>query len=211
MSIVWNDEGFTEGGLRGIKRFEGVLKEIEDGVEGKFGPQVRFDFAEVEVLDAAEPVVLSDGTFTTWIRQSGRKNSVQHKVFIGMKEFAGAQGEGPVPSCFIGKRLVWEMQEFDFGEDMSPGRGPVPVGTVGTESSSVAEPVEAFVPSDAVIALVKGAVAEDGVTSQMLRRALAAKAAGKAALKEAGLDGVIQALVDADVLYEDNQVFFLSE
>ncbi len=224
--VEWNNDDFVEGGLKGIKVFSGVLNDIEEGVTGQYGAQVRFDFTQVEIIESAEPLVLPNGTLSLWFKDSARVGSVKHKVTQDMIAFAKEKGVGPVPSCFKDTLMTWEVREYAYegtgadGQPMAPGRGPVPIAldsevmstaTRDTSNDEASTPDVATIEiPDAILTLINDGVDEDGSTGAMLRKIIGKPAAGKKLIKEHGLDDVLAALVATDVLYVDDGVFFKS-
>ena len=219
----WDDSGFTEGGMKAIVLFQGKLVDMEEGIEGTYGQQVRFDFEDVEVLTCLdENFELEGDELSDWIKDSPRKSGLKYRAFMAMKDFAQEQGIGPVPSCFEGLDLIWERKEFEFGEGMTPGKALIPValaeGFVASDSDdddddTVEVPAnlsEVKVP-EKVQALIVETCGEDGATGDTVKRALLKKKALRTSIDElGGHEFVLNALVAQEVLVEDEGVFIVA-
>jgi len=138
MGANWKSEDFSEGGLKGIKRFTGRLENVEEDVEGKYAIQKRFDWQDVEILESSEPVVLKEGQFSDWMKQSGSVNSVDAKVVAHLEKFcADNKIKGSLPACLYELDIEWEqfIVEFDGegtdGTAMQPGYAYAPIKLVG--------------------------------------------------------------------------------
>ena len=138
MPGVWNTDDLTEGGLASVAEFVGRLTDVEDDVEGKFGLQKELHFSDVEIVEAADDVTLDEGRYTSWVKQSNKKNSTDGRMIADWTEFAKAHDMGPLPSCFYGVLIRWQKATYEFGDDMSPGRALIPVEVIeegGTNKS----------------------------------------------------------------------------
>ena len=220
----WDDSSFTEGGMKAITKFRGKLTDLEEGVEGTYGLQVREDFIDVEVLECTDPNFELEGDeLSDWMKDSPKKSGLKHRAFMKMKEFAQAQNMGPVPSCFEDLDLIWERQEFDFGEGMSPGRAFIPValgeGFVASDSdddntddsddSGTVELSDVEIP-DAIRDLIVEVVGDDGATGDTVKRAVIKKKKIRTLVDEfGGHDFVLKALVEQGILVEDEGVFIV--
>lgn len=218
----WDDSGFTEGGMKAIMKFRGKLVDLERGIEGTYGLQVRFDFEDVEVLECSdENFELEGDELSDWMKDSPKTSGLRYRAFRKMQEFAQEHNMGPVPSCFEDLDLVWERQEFDFGEGMSPGRAFIPVALgedyVAPDSDdddgSVEPTVELSdvkIPDD-IRDLVVETVGDDGATSDTIKRALIKRKKIRSAVEElGGHDFVLSVLVVQGTLTEDEGVFIVA-
>ena len=139
--MPFNRDAFVEGGAKGVKEFIGRLDEIEEEVEGQYGPQDALHYTDVEITDSAEEVELEDGQFSDWHKHSNRKNSASgRKAFMWM-DFADVNGlEAPddstltpwqqILAAFKGKLVKYRRHAIEFGEGMSPANVFVPVEVV---------------------------------------------------------------------------------
>ncbi len=231
---VWDVDDLVEGGLASIEEFTGRLTDVEADVEGKFGAQKELHFEEVEILKAADDVTLEEGRYTTWVKQSNKKNSTDGKMIADWTEFAKAHDLGPLPSCFYGVLIRWEKTTYEFGDDMSPGRAMIPVelleeggskaktktkAKTSTKTKASAPPTEepdteeeTVPPSDSDVPeeiqkLVLDTVGEEGATKDMIRRVITKTSANRKliAAYEGGIDGILTAL--EDVLDEDDGTY----
>jgi len=231
MPGTWNVDDFTEGGLASVEEFIGRLDNVEEDVEGKFGLQLELSFSEVEIIEAGDDVTLDEGRYTSWIKQTNKKNSTNGKMFVEWAEFASAHDLGDtLPDCFYGMLMRWRRSTYEFGDDMTPGRAMIPVElieeggskTKKTKSKVVkarvpkAAPPPAKEPEDEdgeesnlpeeLVNTIHGVVGEEGATRDMIRRALAKKAALRKLLADAGgLDVVLPAM--EDTLDEDDGTY----
>lgn len=217
MPGTWDTEDFTEGGLASIEEFIGRLTDVEEDVEGKFGDQLEFHYSDVEIIEAGDDVTLDEGRLTSWVKQSGRKNSVNSRMVADMVEFAKAHDMGPIPSCFEGLLIRYKRAIYEFGDDMSPGRAFIPVELIeegdkktkkaSTKTKGKATPAapppeeeeeqnSEDVP-EILVTAIHETVGKDGATREMIRRAVSKKAAMRKALTDAGgLDKVLSAMED---------------
>ena len=228
---VWVEEEFTEGGLASVVEFIGRLIDVEDDVEGKFGNQLELRFNEVEIIEAGDDVTLDEGRYTSWVKQSNKKNSTNGKMMAEWTEFAKAHDMGPLPSCFYGILMRWRKSTYEFGDDMSPGRAMVPVEVIeeggkkaskktSTKVVSPAKEEPAAPPPEenddeessssdlpeALVTAIHTSVEGEGATREMIRRTLQKKAALRTALTAAGgLDEVLKAM--EDTLNEDDGTY----
>ena len=225
MPGTWNVDDLTEGGLASITEFIGRLDDVEDDVEGKFGDQKELHFSDVEIIEAADDVTLDEGRYTTWVKQSNKKNSTDGKMVADWAAFAQANDLGELPGCFFGVLMRWKKVTYEFGDDMSPGRALVPTEIIETGGKKAktktktktksTEPAAAAPPSnededdgedegssvpEALVEVIHATIGEDGATREMIRRALSKKQALRTALTEAGgLDAVLDALQSIEV------------
>lgn len=223
-------ESFVEGGVKGVKEFIGRLDDIEEDVEGKFGPQDAITYRDVEITESAEEVALDEGLFTTWHKHSDRKNSMSGRLAFQWMDFADAHdiaspddddltAWGQLAAAFKDKLVKYRKVTIEFGEDMNPGTGYVPVevmeGAKGKPASkpsgkpapkSNGKPASKPEPKAIDSALVKAitaAIGEDGATRDIIRREVVKKAALRTILGTAGgLDNVLTALVEQGTLTE---------
>ncbi len=234
MPGVWDVEDLTEGGLASITEFIGRLDDVEDDVEGKFGEQKELHFSDVEIIEAADDVTLDEGRYTTWVKQSNKKNSTDGKMVADWASFAAANDLSPLPTCLYGVLIRWKKTTYEFGDDMSPGRALIPVELIETggkkaktskkTKTTAAATTEAAPPSNededdsdgeeaavpaALVEVIHATIGEDGATREMIRRAVSKKQALRTALTEAGgLDAVLEAL---QTIEEDDGTYTIVE
>lgn len=245
MPAVWQEDQFVNGGLSGIEEFIGRLREVEEDVEsvfdGKPRTQMALHFYDVEIIASADPVVLENNLYTTWVGQSSRKNSTNMKMFLDWQKFHKEQGlEGSLPSALYESLIRWRKATYEFGENMNPGRAFIPVEFVedeepqpkpaasrsrGTSSTSRSKPAEAppaeetedsgeasDAPAEEVTAAVLEALGEDGNTRDGLRRALFKTAALRAKVGAAGgLDTVLAYVVESGQVEESEGFYYRKE
>ena len=138
MPGVWDRDAFVESGFDSIKKFSGTLVSVEEDVEGDYGSQIAFRWSNVEILEADCDIVLEDGEFTKWLKQSSRKNSMNQKVvdaYLDFKDEAGLDGDNEQFAFLHDTPAVYEMTEFEFGKnrangEVMTGRFPIPVEIV---------------------------------------------------------------------------------
>ncbi len=227
---IWNSGDATEGGLRGINIFVGKLREVEEDVEGTYGTQLALHFYDVEVEDSADPVILEEGKYTTWTKQSTKKGSSNIKMLALWEVFCKTNKLGALPGGLYDLNIRWEKTTLEFGEGMSPGTVFVP-----TELVEAVAPVKAAprrgrpkseevednadgpsssenVPNDAIVKVVMATVGEDGATRDIIRRDLMKKATLRTKMTAAGgLDAVLAYLVENGSLGEDEGFYFPGE
>jgi len=224
MPAVWNDDDFTENGLASVSEFVGRLIDVEEDVEGKFGDQLELHFEDVEIIEAADDVTLDEGRYTSWVKQSNKKNSTNGKMYQDWILFAKEHDMGPLPSCFYGVLIRWEKATYEFGEDMDPGRALIPVelidegakskagnGKAGKATKAATPPPpeehadeDTSVPEE-LVTVIHGTIGEEGATKEMIRRALSKKAKHRTLLSEAGgLEDVLEAM---DTIEEDDGTY----
>ena len=215
MSGTWNVDDLTEGGLASVAEFIGRLVDVEDDVEGKFGFQKELHFSDVEIIEAADDVTLDEGRYTSWVKQSNKKNSTDGKMIADWTTFANDHEMGPLPACFYGVLLRWRRTTYEFGDDINPGRAMIPVEVIEeggkkkpTKAKTKTTPAPAPAESEeddsednsvpeVLVTAIHGAVGEDGATREMIRRVVQKKAALRTALTAAGgLDTVLSAMED---------------
>jgi hypothetical protein len=227
----WLSDELVEGGLKGIESFKGRLVEVEEDVEGDFGMQLALHFEDVEVLESAEPIELEDGLFTTWIKQSKKRNSSNGKMLMSWETFAKAHNLMPLPKGFLGKMLEWKKEVYDYGEKVNPGSAYVPVKllekTVGRVKviGNIAAPAaksksipkqppademdEGETPEidEGLVAEIKAAIGT-GATREVIKGALIRKMATRNKVSAAGgLKVVLDVLVAQGTLTEDEGVY----
>ena len=237
MPGTWDSSEATEGGLRGITKINAKLSDVDEDIEGKFGLQEALHFYDVEVLESTDPVVLEDGKLTDWVKQSSRKGSVNIAMVKAWEEFAAANKlEWKGPDTFTDILITWEkivVIEGNEEKSMSPGRAWVPQEIVEEEAppkrparkakpknepETPAEPEvepgegesssEATVVDEVLQTALLEAVGEEGATRDILRRVSVTKASLRTKTTDAGgIDAVLAALVEADVLVEDEGLY----
>lgn len=222
MPGVWDTDELVEGGLASVSELIGRLSDVEDDVEGKFGLQKELHYHDVEIVEAADDVTLNEGRYTTWVKQSNKKNSTDGRMLADWTEFAKAHDMGPLPSCFYDVLIRWRRATYEFGDDMNPGRALIPVELIeegGKKKSTGSkvriepkpaaaapaaaapatseEPEEGNDVAEVLVTAIHETVGDDGATREMIRRALSKKAALRTALTAAGgLDTVLSAMED---------------
>lgn len=212
----WNDSDFTEGGMKAVMKFRGKLVDLEEDIEGTYGLQVRFDFEDVEVLECSDKNFELEGDeLSDWIKDSPAKKGLKGRAFHRMVDFAKQHSMGPVPSCFEGMDLIWERQEFDFGEDMSPGKAFIPVALGEDFEDSDGDDNEVDLSKveipDKVRDLIVEIAGEDGATGDTVKRALTKKKTIRTVVEElGGHAAILSALVEQGVLTEDEGVFIVA-
>lgn len=225
MGAGWARGDFSEGGLKGVKEFSGRLVDVLEDVEGKYSLQKKFNFSDVEIIESQEPVVLKDGLYTAWLKQSSNKKSVDYHIVGAMIDFCEANNiEGELPGCLYDLNIVWKMEQFEFdgdgvdGEPMKPGSGPVPLSLVGKGSKrrTAKKPDETTTEEEAatpipeeIAAIIKETIGEDGATRDMIRKATTSKAKNKKLVDAypGGLDGILEAL-EEDHRFESESGFY---
>lgn len=226
MPGFWDEDDFQESGFASIKKFSGVLTDVEDDVEGDYGPQLSFHWSDVELIEAGDDVSLDNAEFTDWIKQSSRKGSTNDRVVKAYREFKdenGLEGSMEYFKFLHGVRCIFEKVTYDFGKKINPGTAFVPVEIVeegaskpkkASKAKAKAEVVEDEDEDEAVeidpklSAAVLAAVEDEGLTSALIKAALNKKASTRKLLDEAGgIKTVLAALVDEGVIVEDDGVF----
>ena len=135
--MPWNREDFKEGGTKGITEFIGVLDEVEDEVPGKFDKlQDVYHFSAVEITQSEEDVTLENDELITYTTHSRRKNSTSGKLAELWMDFCDAQRLDSPPDSLYGMPIRYKRETFDFGPDMNPGSGFVPVEICDTPKPS---------------------------------------------------------------------------
>jgi len=215
MPAVWNEDDFSESGLKSIEAFTGKLYEVEEDIENDrtlddgtrlTGLQTAFHWEEVEDVESPEPVKLEGGKLTSWVKQKSSKNSTFHRMFKDWSTFAQSAGIAPLPSGLFGKRIRWERKTYSYGADFNPGRAFVPVSlvTIAEAKRPVGPPVAPSVPSDKLQGFITDQVGEDGATLDIIRRAVVkAGAKAKKAVEDAGgLESILEYIVGTGALTE---------
>lgn len=217
-------EAYTEGGVKGVTEFIGRLEDIDEEVDGQFGPQDEWHYHNVEVVESEEDVTLDEGRYTAWTKHSTRKNSVSGRNAFMWMDFAEQHGLEPddsedsplqqIASAFKDKRIRFRRTTHDFGKDMSPGSSFVPVELMAGKKAAPKKAVTSEKPEpkgdipDEITEAIIAAVGEDGATRDVIRREVVKKAALRTALgKAGGLDTVLAKLVEGSVLYEDEGLY----
>lgn len=218
---------YTEGGMKGVLEFTGRLEEIEEEVEGNYGPQDAYHYYDVEITESEEEVDLDEGRFTSWTKHSSRKNSVAGKTAFAWMDFAEAHNLEPdadddltpvqqVASAFKDKHVRYRRVTHEFGEGMNPGSSFVPVelmekapakpagrGTKPAPAKPTPSKPAKKEPAPEIVEAIVAAVGEDGATRDIIRREVVKKAALRTALgASGGLDTVLAILVDLGTLTE---------
>ena len=224
--MPWNREDFVEGGVRGVTVFDGVLAEIEEEVPGKFEKlQDVYHFRDVTITESQEEVTLENDELTYYCTHSRRKNSTAgHLAQLWMDFCEGHSLDSP-PDSLYGVRATYKREFFDFGPDMNPGTGFVPIaildGIPDTKPQTVAKvaPRKTTKPaavgslsvdplSDELVDTAKTTAGEDGATRDLLRRELTKKASLRSQVVTAGgIDSVLATLVEGGYLAEDDAVY----
>ncbi len=222
MPGVWDTEDLVEGGLASIEEFIGRLDDVEDDVEGKYGLQKELHFSDVEIIKAADDVTLDNNRYTSWVKQSNKKNSTDGLMLKDWKAFAAAHKLGALPDAFYGVNIRWEKTTYEFGEDMSPGRALIPVELIEeggkktkakpakTTAAKTPPPADDSDDSDEseaggdsdhgvpeeLVTIILATVGEDGATKDMIRRAVTKASANRKLITafEGGLDAILVAL-----------------
>ena len=215
---VWDSTDFVDGGLKSIVRFRGKLRETEEDVEGEYGAQVALHFYDVEILEAGDDVHLEEGLYTDWIKQSVKKNSVNHRM-IGKWEEAALELDikWAGAKTFVDRDLVWERQVVwePNSDDMSPGKALIPISLGDAAKASTDKrttPSEETTEgnddiSDELVEFITQATG-DGLTGALIKRAVTKKVKMKNAMvKAGGLDTVIEYMVENDLLVEDDGTY----
>ena len=230
MPAVWVKEGFVKGGLGGITEFVGRLREVEEDCkttyDGKSRTQMALHFYEVEIIESADPVVLENGLYTTWVGQSGKTNSTNQRMFNDWFKFhTDSNLDGELPTSLYGLRIRYRKASYDFGEKLTPGSAFIPVELVGDDEAprpratkvaskpaEVDEPVENEIPDEALVSAVVDAIGEDGATRDMLRKALFKTAAIRARVGAVGgLDELLAFVVESGRVEESEGFYSVSD
>lgn len=220
MPGFWDNDEFQESGFASIKKFSGVLVDVEDDVEGDYGSQIAFHWEDVELLEAGDDVSLDNGEYTSWIKQSSRKGSTNDRVVAAYKEFkADNELEGSMEyfKFLQGVRCIFERQTYDFGKKINPGSAFVPVELDGGSSKKASkskakakdeEAEESDELDEKLVAAVIAAVEDEGQTSALIKAALNKKASTRKLLNDAGtIKSVLAQMVEAGLIEEDEGVF----
>lgn len=201
MPASWKTDELTEGGFKGIKEMVATLVDVEEDVESQYGSQIALHFEDVEIIESVDPIVLEDGTLTSWVRQSSKKNSTNGKMLADWEEFAAAHKLGALPDAVKGRQMRWIRKEYEFGKDSDGtallGSAFIPVELVGEGDAKIETAEVPDELADAVLAVVS----DDGATKDILRRELNKKAATRKALTQlGGLEKLLAALVTSGTL-----------
>ena len=223
MPGIWDADGFKESGYASIKVFDGVLTEVLEDVEGKFGAQKQFVWTQVELIDAGDDVVLENQEFTQWIKQSGGTGSMDEHM---VKAFAQYKAENDLPGrlfkyeFLVGVPTRYERQIVEFsgkdadGKPMAPGSFWAPVGPAGSSAPAKAAPSDdtedeaapSEVPQKVIDAAAK--YAGEGATETQIKQAFGKKKAGRDAIQAAGgITAILAATVEAGQLVNDDGVY----
>lgn len=126
---IWDDEGFSASGVKGITRMRATLDSIEDDVPGDYGMQMKLNYEDVEVLETetGELFEPEGGMLTIYQGQSTKKNSSNHHMQLGWSAFCRREKLDPPPSSLLKVPMIWERQEHEYGPDLSPAKFFVPV------------------------------------------------------------------------------------
>ena len=201
MPAVFKTGDLTEGGLRGIKKFAGVFDSFEDDIEGEYGTQVSFHWTDATVLESTDPIVLEDGHFTTWAKQSNKKNSTYGKVLKDWESFAAANKFelGERFAGFKGKNIVYQQKTYEFGKDATPGKGYVPVAFY---DGPVAAKPAAAAPAN-LQDKVKEIVGAAGAEREAIRRELLKAGLRNAVSEQGGVEKVLETMVASKTIAVD--------
>ena len=222
--MPWNREDFKEGGTKGITEFIGVLDEVEDEVPGKFDKlQDVYHFSAVEITQSEEDVTLENDELVTYTTHSRRKNSTSGKLAELWMDFCDAQRLDSPPDSLYGMPIRYKRETFDFGPDMNPGSGFVPVEIPDAKPSKKVRGAAQVTHSgrngknappalDAkLVALAVATAGEDGATRDLLRRELTKRASDRASIVAlGGIDTYLTLLVESGDLTEDDGVYVAS-
>ena len=224
MPGMWDDDGFKESGFASIMEFDATLTEVEDDVEGKFGTQKQFVWTNVELVDAGDDVVLENGTFTDWIKQSGQKGSIDEHMVRAYKQYKEENGlDGRlfkyeflygVPTRFKKQFVEYSGNGAD-GKPMAPGKYFAPIGPAGSaapakdsddEGDSSDSDGGGDIPQKVIDAAVK--YAGEGATETQIKQTFTKKAAGRKAVTDAGgITNILSAAVESGALAENGGVY----
>ncbi len=222
MPGVWEEDDFVEGGLASIEEFTGRLTDVEEDVEGKYGLQKELHYGDVEIIKAADDVTLENGRYTTWVKQSNKKNSTDGRMSADWRQFAKDHKLGALPDGFYGQLIRWEKTTYEFGDEMSPGRAMIPLelleeGSTKTskKTSTKAKPAkpvdtepedsddsdsdgDSGVPEE-LVTIIHKTVGEDGATKDMIRRAVTKTSVNRKLIAafDGGLDAILTAMEDS--------------
>ena len=227
MPGVWEEDDFVEGGLASIEEFTGRLTDVEEDVEGKYGLQKELHYGDVEIIKAADDVTLENGRYTTWVKQSNKKNSTDGRMSADWRQFAKDHKLGALPDGFYGQLIRWEKTTYEFGDEMSPGRAMIPLEllegdskkTSKSKTSTKAKPVKPTKPADEdepedsddsddggdsgvpeeLVTIIHKTVGEDGATKDMIRRAVTKTSINRKLIAafDGGLDAILEAMEDS--------------
>ncbi|KKN67758.1 hypothetical protein LCGC14_0457910 [marine sediment metagenome] len=142
---IWEDDGFSSGGVKGITRMKATLDSTEEDVPGKFGMQMKQNFEDVEILETetGELFEPEGGFLTMYQNQSSKKNSGNQYMVQAWSVFCRREKLAPPPAGVHGVPLIWERQEHKFeGGDISPAKYMVPVEVVGDVPAHFADTPE---------------------------------------------------------------------
>ena len=144
MPAIWDDEGFTSGGIKGIIRMRATLDSIEEDVAGDYGMQMKQNFEDVEVLETESGELFEpEGGFVTMFQgQSTKKNSGNHFMQQDWATFCRREKLAPPPTGLTGVPMIWERHEHEYGGDISSAKWMAPVEILGDVPAHSEEPVE---------------------------------------------------------------------
>lgn len=130
---IWEDDGFSAGGVKGITRMGATLDSIEEDVPGDYGMQMKQNFEDVKVLETETDELFEPegGMLTIYQSQSTKKNSGNHHMQQAWSAFCRREKLGVPPASLLKIPIIWERQEYEYGPDLSPAKFFVPVEVVG--------------------------------------------------------------------------------
>lgn len=221
MPARWNEDEFTESGFKSIKEFIGVLDSVEEDVEGEYGDQIQSVYTGVELVEAGDEVELEDDIFTTWVKQSDKKNSTNSRWVADLRAFADSHDiEWKGGASFIGMKLRMRRVEYDFGSKVNPGTAFVPIETLDSKKASkstrrrtsASEPEsEATGAADPLVVGIVLAIGESdgGLTHALLKKHVAGTSKLKSALgkEPVKFDAYMEALVEAGTVVIEDGVY----
>ena len=179
---IWDDEGFSSGGVKGITRMRATLDSIEEDATSDQYPgfQMKLNFEDVEVLETETDELFEPegGFLTMYQKQSTKKNSGNQFMLLAWAAFCRREKLDPPPSGAIGVPMIWERQEHEYeGSDISPARWMAPVEVVGDvpvrdpDESLVEPPTELELSAETQSALIATLNVENGSPLSAVRRA----------------------------------------
>lgn len=178
MPAVWDDEGFSASGFKGLTAFAGRLDSIEEDMPGDYGIQIHLNFEEVEILEteSGELFEVDGGFLKQFQKQSGREGSGNDLMVKAWSAFCRKNKLDPPPTGVMSARMRWERQEHSFGPDLSPAKFWVPteiLGDTGFVPPTKEEEPEYVLAEDTTTAVVAILDTKDGVGTPMsaIRRA----------------------------------------
>ena len=138
---IWEDDGFSSGGVKGIIRMRATLDSIEEDMPGDYGMQMRLNFEDVEILktETDELFEPEGGFLAIYQNQSTKKNSGNHFMLQEWSAFCRREKLNPPPAGVCGTSMIWERQEHEYEGDISPAKFLVPT-EVDVTITSAGEP-----------------------------------------------------------------------